>query len=257
MSLGWNTESALLPSKAKDIADKASKAANRGVERRAARDAADDSERNQREALEAKVQLYEQLKATGRDPTGQFLVNFSGDRELPQRDADGYYVDAPPPPPPPPPPVDEAHGGGSQWAWGTGQDVLPPPPGDIASLLDGARKHAEGHAQGGQGHAQGRQEDRRDEAHPNGGVKSQWERTLGHDAKQHLESIRAETVAARGEAVSARSEAVAARGEPARGADTAAAPAGAPAKPAGIFELRERQRQQRLELLRSRGKLAE
>lgn len=155
MSLGWSTESALLPGKEREInvpsssmvglraqlAAKQEEAAsgrrksrgkrrdggeeldefgrvkrNRGVERRAAADKAKAEENLATEMLAAKAQLYEELSSgTKRARAEELLVDFGGKHPVAPNVADAD------------------HGAGTQWAWGTGRPEVDED--DVAKML--------------------------------------------------------------------------------------------------------------------------
>ena len=176
-SLGWNTESTLLPKKAKKIAAPNTSmgalkdevfaasmtAAAAGGKGKYARGTAS------RRKLEAKARLYDDLRRGEARAPAEFLVSFD--------DAGADAAAAPPPVR-----VAEQESGGTRWAWGRGEAEAPPSMSG-AELLDvAARRAAADRA------------DNDDDAAPRSdtAVKSQWEKTLNRDEKSHLGEIHAE-----------------------------------------------------------------
>lgn len=137
MSLGWSTESALVPGKAKEISVPSSsmlglkaqlaeasssprrrkvdeQKRNRGVEERSGRDKRQvtmTKAQQSRMKLEAKARLYEELSAGTKQQSSDddFLVDFSGGGE--RRGGTRRRLE-----------TDEEHGAGTRWAWSTGKD---------------------------------------------------------------------------------------------------------------------------------------
>ena len=213
-SLGWNTESTLLPKKAKKIAapntsmgalkdevfaasmtaaaagGKGKYARGTASRRRTDADDLDSAGRKRprrREARRARDEDGEDDRAAASRRKLEAKARLYDDlRRGEARPAPEFLVtfddDAGAAPAPAPVRVAEQESGGTRWAWGRGEAEAPPSMSG-AELLDvAARRAAADRA------------DNDDEAAPRSdtAVKSQWEKTLNRDEKSHLGEIHAE-----------------------------------------------------------------
>ena len=213
-SLGWNTESTLLPKKAKKIAapntsmgalkdevfaasmtaaaagGKGKYARGTASRRRTDADDLDSAVRKRprrREARRARDEDGEDDRAAASRRKLEAKARLYDDlRRGEARPAPEFLVtfddDAGAAPAPAPVRVAEQESGGTRWAWGRGEAEAPPSMSG-AELLDVAARRA----------AADRAEND-DDAAPRSdtAVKSQWEKTLNRDEKSHLGEIHAE-----------------------------------------------------------------
>ena len=213
-SLGWNTESTLLPKKAKKIAapntsmgalkdevfaasmtaaaagGKGKYARGTASRRRTDADDLDSAGRKRprrREARRARDEEDEDDRAAASRRKLEAKARLYDDlRRGEARPAPEFLVtfddDAGAAPAPAPVRVAEQESGGTRWAWGRGEAEAPPSM-TGAELLDVAARRA----------AADRAEND-DDAAPRSdtAVKSQWEKTLNRDEKSHLGEIHAE-----------------------------------------------------------------
>ena len=213
-SLGWNTESTLLPKKAKKIAapntsmgalkdevfaasmtaaaagGKGKYARGTASRRRTDADDLDSAGRKRprrREARRAREEDGEDDRAAASRRKLEAKARLYDDlRRGEARPAPEFLVtfddDAGAAPAPAPVRVAEQESGGTRWAWGRGEAEAPPSM-TGAELLDVAARRA----------AADRAENN-DDAAPRSdtAVKSQWEKTLNRDEKSHLGEIHAE-----------------------------------------------------------------
>ena len=213
-SLGWNTESTLLPKKAKKIAapntsmgalkdevfaasmtaaaagGKGKYARGTASRRRTDADDLDSAGRKRprrREARRARDEEDEDDRAAASRRKLEAKARLYDDlRRGEARPAPEFLVtfddDAAAAPAPAPVRVAEQESGGTRWAWGRGEAEAPPSM-TGAELLDVAARRA----------AADRAEND-DDAAPRSdtAVKSQWEKTLNRDEKSHLDEIHAE-----------------------------------------------------------------
>ena len=213
-SLGWNTESTLLPKKAKKIAapntsmgalkdevfaasmtaaaagGKGKYARGTASRRRTDADDLDSAGRKRprrREARRARDEEDEDDRAAASRRKLEAKARLYDDlRRGEARPAPEFLVtfddDAGAAPAPAPVRVAEQESGGTHWAWGRGEAEAPPSMSG-AELLDvAARRAAADHADN----------DNNDAPRSDTAVKSQWEKTLNRDEKSHLGEIHAE-----------------------------------------------------------------
>ena len=180
MSYGWNSESALLPSKPKEIKGvtsasmlalkasaesksggvvwhrskrgKTTEPMNRGVAKRAKKDLEDDGAAT----LAAKAMVYDELRRNRTNGSDDVLVNFQKDHQ-PQ----------------------ESQEEPQEWAWSTGRSDVQEA--DVAALLEDAKRKAR---------VDSREESQiKSQSH----VKSQWDRGLTATEKTMLTAVADET----------------------------------------------------------------
>ena len=212
-SLGWNTESTLLPKKAKKIAapntsmgalkdevfaasmtaaaagGKGKYARGTASRRRTDADDLDSAGRKRprrREARRAREEDGEDDRAAASRRKLEAKARLYDDLRRGEARAPAEFLvtfdDAGAAPAPAPVRVAEQESGGTRWAWGRGEAEAPPSM-IGAELLDVAARRA----------AADRAENN-DDAAPRSdtAVKSQWEKTLNRDEKSHLDEIHAE-----------------------------------------------------------------
>ena len=217
-SLGWNTESTLLPKKAKKIAapntsmgalkdevfaasmtaaaagGKGKYARGTASRRRTDADDLDSAGRKRprrREARRARDEADEDGRAAASRRKLEAKARLYDDLRRGEARAPAEFLvsfddaGADAAAAPPPVRVAEQESGGTRWAWGRGEAEAPPSMSG-AELLDVAARRA----------AADRARDERpenDEAAPRSdtAVKSQWEKTLNRDEKSHLGEIHA------------------------------------------------------------------
>ena len=212
-SLGWNTESTLLPKKAKKIAapntsmgalkdevfaasmtaaaagGKGKYARGTASRRRTDADDLDSAGRKRprrREARRAREEDGEDDRAAASRRKLEAKARLYDDLRRGEARAPAEFLvtfdDAGAAPAPAPVRVAEQESGGTRWAWGRGEAEAPPSM-TGAELLDVAARRA----------AADRAEND-DDAAPRSdtAVKSQWEKTLNRDEKSHLGEIHAE-----------------------------------------------------------------
>ena len=213
-SLGWNTESTLLPKKAKKIAapntsmgalkdevfaasmtaaaagGKGKYARGTASRRRTDADDLDSAGRKRprrREARRARDEEDEDDRAAASRRKLEAKARLYDDlRRGEARPAPEFLVtfddDAGAAPAPAPVRVAEQESGGTRWAWGRGEAEAPPSM-TGAELLDVAAQRAA---------ADRADNDDDDAPRSDTAVKSQWEKTLNRDEKSHLDEIHAE-----------------------------------------------------------------
>ena len=214
-SLGWNTESTLLPKKAKKIAapntsmgalkdevfaasmtaaaagGKGKYARGTASRRRTDADDLDSAGRKRprrREARRARDEADEDGRAAASRRKLEAKARLYDDLRRGEARAPAEFLvsfddaGADAAAAPPPVRVAEQESGGTRWAWGRGEAEAPPSMSG-AELLDVAARRA----------AADRAENN-DDAAPRSdtAVKSQWEKTLNRDEKSHLDEIHAE-----------------------------------------------------------------
>ncbi|KAH8092945.1 hypothetical protein JL720_5115 [Aureococcus anophagefferens] len=195
MSLGWNTESALMPSKAKKIEapkgsmaglksqvfktslDAAAQASGGGrkyargtaTARRGGADDLDNAGRKRpklarkREAAAPRDAEEDEREALSRRKLAAKAQLYE-DLRAGEARAPAELLD---------------HGGGTRWAWSRGDAAPAPGGGTVKEMLEVAARRAAPPAEDAP-------------APVDGGVKSQWEKTLHRSAKGHLDEIHAE-----------------------------------------------------------------
>ena len=219
-SLGWNTESTLLPKKAKKIAapntsmgalkdevfaasmtaaaagGKGKYARGTASRRRTDADDLDSAGRKRprrREARRARNEADEDDRAAASRRKLEAKARLYDDLRRGEARAPAEFLvsfddaGADAAAAPPPVRVAEQESGGTRWAWGRGEAEAPPSM-TGAELLDVAARRAAADR------ARDERPDNDDDAAPRSdtAVKSQWEKTLNRDEKSHLDEIHAE-----------------------------------------------------------------
>jgi len=213
-SLGWNTESTLLPKKAKKIAAPATsmgalrdevfassmtaaaagsreKTAGggryaRGTASRRRKDADDLDSAGRKRLRRREARTGGEVAADARDDASRRKLEAKarlyedlrrGEVQAPAEFLVAFDAGCAPPPAR----VAEQESGGTRWAWGRGEGEAPPAR-SAEELLDVAARRA----------AADRARDRDDAPRSDTAVKSQWEKTLNKSEKAHLGEIHAE-----------------------------------------------------------------